>query len=490
MPSQAASIRAQSVCVGRDGSSRDPARKTVVSKQDSRIAIAPTGPRFPVARARWGGGTLLASTPHEMRQPPSKSGTSGACVSAGRRVVVTGMGVVTPIGGNLASFWHALRSGRSGVDRIRSFDASGFDTRIAAEVKPRDARGRWRPHGPPRPERKLLFLLDALEESLRCGRLVRSDAHLARAAVVLGSELGRPNLPALARSVLRHGGWVPDYRQSAPHVGGSVIAERIHSEGPVVNVSLACSSSAAAVAHAMDLVRDGVVELAVVGGADDQVDPIGISTFSILGVLSRRNDAPRRASRPFDADRDGFVMGEGAGVVILESLASARERRAPIFAELSGYGISANAFSVTDSPPDGGGASEAMEAALADARRRPGEIDYINAHGTSTVDNDVSEALAIRRSFGQHACTIAVSSTKSQMGHLIAAAGVVELIVSILALRHSIAPPTINLENPDRRCRLAHVANRARRLPLRRAMTNSFGFGGTNVSIVVERMVA
>jgi len=423
-----------------------------------------------------------------MREP-QRSTNGSARVPPGRGIAVTGVGMVTPLGIDTASTFRGVRRGRSATRRIRRFDARTFETRIAAEVSPGyEPRSRWRPRGV-RAERKILFVVDALEEALRQARLRPDSPRLRRAGVVIGAEAGRPDLDAIAACFSRNELWVAPYLDCASHMTASIVAERVGSTGHVSNIALACSSSAAAVAEGIQLIREGSADVVVAGGSDSQIDPLGVSAFATLGVLSRRNRAPSRASRPFDSGRDGFVMGEGAGIVVLEALEHARARSAPVLAELSGFGVSASAHSITDSSPDGEGAAEAMDAALADAGWPPRAVDYVNAHGTATVDNDLSETRGIQRTFGRHASRVAVSSTKSQIGHLIAAAGVVELIVTIEAVRNGILPPTINLEQPDPGCRLRHVP-RPEKCPVGRALTNSFGFGGTNVVVAVERAAA
>lgn len=272
----------------------------------------------------------------------------------------------------------------------------------------------------------------------------------------------------------------------APDAPTALVARMAGAGGPRSTISTACTSSNQAVGEGMLRIRRGEVDAMIVGGVDVLVDPIMITGFALLGALSTRNDAPERASRPFDVDRDGFVLGEGAGVLVIETLEHARQRGATVLAELSGFGCSCNAYRITDSPPDGRGAAQCMSGALADAGLTPADIGYVNAHGTSTPMNDSSETAGIWRAFGEFGGTVPVSSTKSMMGHLVAACGAVELIVSLLAVRRGLLPPTINLDNPDPACNLAHVANVARKARVRHAMTNAFGFGGSNGSLIVS----
>jgi 3-oxoacyl-[acyl-carrier-protein] synthase II len=274
--------------------------------------------------------------------------------------------------------------------------------------------------------------------------------------------------------------------QMAPDAPTRLLAAALGAEGPRSTISTACTSSSQAVGEAMLRIRRGEVDTMIAGGVDVLVDPIMVTGFSLLGALSTRNAAPEAASRPFDRGRDGFVLGEGAGMLILEERSQAVRRGAPILAELSGWGCSCNAYRITDSPPDGRGAAQSMSAALADAGLSPEEIGYINAHGTSTPMNDASETRGIQRALGAAAAEIPVSSTKSMMGHLVAACGAVEAILCVLAVRDGWLPPTINLDEPDPDCNLMHIPHRARQQRIRHALTNAFGFGGSNGSIVVS----
>lgn len=392
-----------------------------------------------------------------------------------RRVVITGVGMVTPLGGNVEQSWAKVCQGHSGVGPVSRFDASALPVSFAAEtvdvpVHPKD-----------RGDLKLRLAVTALQEALSQSGPVGGE----RTGVCMGSEIGRPSLETLAQAMAE--GAKPereDIERMDPAAPTRLVAEISGASGPMSTVSTACTSSSQAVGEGMLRIRRGDVDAMIVGGVDVLVDAIMITGFAKLGALSERNDDPQRASRPFDSDRDGFVLGEGAGILILEERDRALARGATVLAELSGYGCSCNAYRITDSPPDGRGAHQSMQAALDDAGLSPDQIGYINAHGTSTPMNDPSEARGIQRTFPD---SVPVSSTKSSMGHLVAACGAVEAILCVLAIRDQRLPPTINLERPDPDCSLNHVANHARDAVLDHAMTNAFGFGGSNGSLVVSK---
>ncbi|MFZ5476212.1 MAG: beta-ketoacyl-[acyl-carrier-protein] synthase family protein [Myxococcota bacterium] len=380
-------------------------------------------------------------------------------------VVVTGIGMVTPLGVGVETTWRALLAGHDGVGPIRRFDASGFPVRFAAEV-PLPGSG-----AALKAKLTALALGEALAQSGVAGG--------PRLGVCVGSEAARPPLewlfapevdPAAVAAL------APDAptRQAAAMAGAT---------GPRSTVSTACTSSSQAIGEAMLRIRRGEVDAMIAGGVDVLSEPLMVVGFAKLGALSTRNDAPQRASRPFDRGRDGFVLGEGAGFCVLEREDVARARGAPILARLSGWGCSCNAWRITDSPPDGRGAAQAMAAALKDAGLAPEDIGYVNAHGTSTPQNDLSESHAIRRVFLD---PVAVSSTKGAMGHLVAACGAVEAILCVLALRDGLLPPTRNLDDPDPDCDLDHVRGAPREAWVRHTLTNAFGFGGSNGSIVVS----
>ena len=393
-----------------------------------------------------------------------------------RRAVVTGLGMITPLGRDVASTWQALIEGRSGIGPIRRFDATDFPVTFAAEVD--------LPSNMDEGQLKLDLADHALSEALAGSGELPYAPH--RVGVCVGSEAARPSLEVIAR---RHRlASFPErseLERAAPQAPSLHVARRIGATGPVTTLSTACTSSSQAVGEGVLRIRRGEVDAMVVGGVDLLVNPVMVTGFALLGALSTRNEDPQGASRPFDSGRDGFVLGEGAGFLVLEEEGAARARGVEILGAVDGFGCSCNAYRITDSPPDGRGAAQAMLNALADAGLSPDQVGYINAHGTSTAMNDASESRGIRRVFGDH--PVRVSSTKSAMGHLVAACGAVEAIVTLLAVRDGVLPPTINLDNPDPECDLAHVARFAERARVEHALTNAFGFGGSNGSLLVSR---
>ncbi|MEC8194038.1 MAG: beta-ketoacyl-[acyl-carrier-protein] synthase family protein [Myxococcota bacterium] len=392
-----------------------------------------------------------------------------------RRVVVTGVGMVTPLGADAEETWSNVCAGRSGVGPVTRFDASDLPVTFAAEVV------HVAPHPADGGDLKLRLAATALEEALAQSGPVSGPG----TGVCLGSEIGRPALDVLANAMRdNRAPSRADLERMDPAAPTRLVASMAGATGPQSTVSTACTSSSQAVGEGVLKIRRGDADAMIVGGVDVLVDAIMITGFAKLGALSERNDDPQRASRPFDSDRDGFVLGEGAGILILEDRDRALARGATILAEISGYGCSCNAYRITDSPPDGRGAHQSMQAALDDAGLEPEAIGYINAHGTSTPMNDPSEARGIHRTF---ASPVPVSSTKSSMGHLVAACGAVEAILCVLAIRDQRLPPTINLVRPDASCDLDHVANAARDASVTHAMTNAFGFGGSNGSLVVSK---
>ena len=392
-----------------------------------------------------------------------------------RRVVITGMGVVTPLGADLEETWTAVCAGRSGIGPITRFDATEMPVTFAAETEAVPA------HPADEGDLKLRLALTALEQALAQSGSVAGP----RTGVCMGSEIGRPSLDTLAEGLAEDS--TPDPKTLArldPAAPTRWIARVCGAEGPLSTVSTACTSSSQAVGEGLLRIRRGDADVMVVGGVDVLVDALMVTGFAKLGALSERNEDPQAASRPFDVDRDGFVLGEGAGILILEEREQALARGATVLAELSGFGCSCNAYRITDSPPDGRGAYQSMAAALADAELVPADIGYINAHGTSTPMNDPSEARGIQRLFEQ---PVPVSSTKSSMGHLVAACGAVEAILCVQAIRTGTLPPTINLDRPDPNCALDHIPHTPRAVDIDHALTNAFGFGGSNGSLVVSR---
>lgn len=422
-----------------------------------------------------------------------------------RRVVVTGMDLVTPIGVGVDAYWKAALAGASGVRRIAHFDPTGLPSQIAACVPgPLQSLRESIGLGPEEP-RSAVFALGAARRAVEqaggaailreepAGVYVgtsgeRMDLRQFGAIAYAVREPGTDVLPdRFAREYARAFGAEGLFR-TLPQYLASRIAEEFGIRGPGATIQTACTSSAQAVGEAFRAIRRGDVDAALAVGAECIVTPIEVQLFCLLGALSKQNDAPETASRPFDALRNGFVLGEGAGVLALEELERARSRGAPLVAELAGYGTSCDAYRITDEAPDGRGAILAMRRALADAGLDATDVDYVNAHGTSTPMNDRVETAAIKAVFGAHARAIAVSSTKSMIGHTISAAGAIELITTVLALRDQVIPPTINYEVPDPDCDLDYVPNRARAARLRTAISNSFGFGGHNDCLLVRRL--
>jgi len=408
-------------------------------------------------------------------------------------VVVTGLGAVTPLGLDASSTWASLVAGKSGVGPITHFDAAEFKTRIAAEVKgfePDDhfEKREWR-----RYDRCSMFAMVAAREAMAQSSLdIDPDSELAaRSGAVVGVGFGGMASFLEEVDVLRERGPSRMSPFSIPKVIANMPAGLVSIDlsllGPVSCTVTACSASANAIGDAAMMIRRGAADVMVAGGAEAAIVDYGLAGFGSAKALSTRNDDPERASRPFDADRDGFVMGEGAGMLVLEDREHALARGAEIIAEFAGYGMSADAYHMTLPRPGGMGASRCMNAALADARLNPDEIGYINAHGTSTDANDATETLAIKLSLGSRAGELPVSSTKSMTGHLLGAAGAVEAIASIRTITDGVVPPTINYETPDPECDLDYVPNTAREHQVDHVLSNSFGFGGHNVSLVFSR---
>lgn len=427
-----------------------------------------------------------------------------------RRVVITGAGVVSPVGIGLDAFWNCLTHGRTGIAAIGRYDASGLPVRIAGEVRGFRlddyidcCHGHVSPDGRPVTlDRRTQYALAAAEMSVRDARLLGSDewqdATLYFGAgegdndLALLSDLLTPwstaegcDMPALLCGPGARYFGVRDQLME-PTLPASLIAARYGIQGEVTTCLTACAASAQAIGEAMRRIQEGECDLALTGGAHAMTAPLDVLGFAMLSALSSRNDAPARASRPFDRHRDGFVLGEGAAVLVLEEWGHAKRRGVQMYAELVGYGTANDAYRVTDMHPDARGATSAVLHALADAAVDPGDVGYVNAHGTSTVENDRAETLALHQSLGNAARTIPISSTKSMTGHAVAAAGALELIAVTLALRDQVLPPTINLETPDPECDLDYVPNRARSHAFRTALSNSFGFGGQNVALVVR----
>ncbi len=406
-----------------------------------------------------------------------------------RRVVITGLGTVNPLGHDVPTYWQALLAGENGIGRITRFDVTGLPVQIAGEVKDFDPLQRLSRKEVRRQDLYTVFALYAAAEALEDARLDQVDPY--RVGVIIASGIGGViTLEQELRKMVAHGPekvspfLVP---MMIPDMAAGAVAMKYGFKGPNFCVVSACASATNAIGEAFRMIQRGDADVIVTGGAEAPLTPLAVAGFSNMRALSTRNDEPHRASRPFDAERDGFVMGEGAGIVVLESLDHARRRGARIYAEITGYGATEDAHHITAPHPEGEGAYRSMQLALASAGLQPEEIDYINAHGTSTPLNDKIETLAIKRLFGEHAYKIPISSTKSMIGHLLGASGGAEFIATVLSVYHQRVHPTRNLEHPDPECDLDYVPEGAREVSIRHALTNSFGFGGHNATLVVSR---
>ena len=423
-----------------------------------------------------------------------------------RKVVVTGMGAVTPLGNSAEDNWEALTSGKSGIDRITLFDASEFPVQIAGEVKGFDFEHCYRDDPLlQKATRSTLFAVEAAQEAFgqagingegvapnRCGIYFGAgdsgtdfDPFVASIYASPGSNTIIDEGEYLKASSTQMNGLIE--LETQPFMTASHLARRHNLRGPVSTCLTACAASSHAIGEAFEWIRRGDADMVLTGGSHSMVYPLGIACFSLLRALSTRNDAPDKASRPFDKNRDGFVLSEGAGVLVLEEGTHAVRRGAPILAEIAGYGSTADAYRLTDMDAEGTGARRAMEAALRKAQMTPEQIDYINAHGTSTRVNDVIETVAIKKVFNEGAPNVPISSIKSMLGHMIAAAGVMELIASIYTIQTGIIPPTINYEESDPNCDLDYVPNNPRHTKVNSVLSNSFGFGGQNICLVIKK---
>jgi len=423
-----------------------------------------------------------------------------------RRVVITGIGCVTPMGARVEEVWKGLKRGDSGVGPTTLFDASNFPTKFSAEVRNWDITDEgedaelWKHRG-----RHSRFAAGAAKQAVRdAGILDRNGLDPVRFGVYLGSGEGQQNfnlftgmiLEALETDHVNVAKFISaglrvlnplSEAEQEPNMPAGHLASMFNAQGPNANCLTACAASSQAIGEATELIRRGDADVMLSGGTHSMIHPFGVTGFNLLTALSTRNDAPQKASRPFERDRDGFVLGEGAAMVVLEELEHAKARGAQIYGELCGYGSTADAFRITDTHPEGRGAISCMKMALADAELNGDEVHYINAHGTGTDVNDKVETLAIKQVFGERAYKLPVSSTKSMIGHLIAAAGATELIVCLMAIRDNVLPPTINYDTPDPDCDLDYVPNAAREARCDTALSNSFGFGGQNISLIVRR---
>jgi 3-oxoacyl-[acyl-carrier-protein] synthase II len=409
-----------------------------------------------------------------------------------RRVVVTGVGIVSPVGVSVATAWDAIRNARSGVGPITRFDASTFPTRIAAEVKHFDVSKYLSPKEARRYDTFIHYGMAATIDAIADAGLADYAGDKEKVGVCIGSGIGGLPLIEAEKVAFEAGGW----KKITPFfVPGSIVnmvaglaSIQYGFQGPNLAIVSACSSSNHCIGEAGRLIEYGDADAMIAGGTEATVSALGIGGFCAARALSTRNDDPATASRPWDVDRDGFVQGEGAGVVVLEEYEHAKARGARIYCELAGYGMSADAHHITAPPDDGRGGMRSMQNAMRVAGLNPEDIDYINAHGTSTPLGDVAECIAIGRAFGSRAKKIAVSSTKSMTGHLLGAAGGVEAVFTVLAIRDQVAPPTANLFKQDPKCDLDFVPRVARDMPIRAALSNSFGFGGTNATLAFRRI--
>ena len=408
-----------------------------------------------------------------------------------RRVVVTGVGLVSPLAIGTGANWDALCAGQSGIGPITRFDASQYSARIAGEVKGFDPLQFVDKKDVKKMDVFIQLAIAASQFAMNDAQLKVSPEHATRTGVFIASGIGGFSTIEREHKALLEGG----PRRISPffipaaiiNLAAGQVSIRFGAKGPNSATCTACSASAHAIGDAFEIIRRDDADVMIAGGSEAAITPMGVGGFAAMRALSTRNDEPHRASRPFDKDRDGFIMGEGSGVIILEELEFARRRGASIYAELVGYGMSADAYHITAPSEDGDGGMRVMQAALKHAGVRPDQVDYINAHGTSTPYNDKLETLAIKRLFGDHARRLAISSTKSMTGHLLGAAGGLEAGITALVIRHQLIPPTINYETPDPECDLDYVPNTKRAAKVEYALSNSFGFGGTNGALLFKR---
>lgn len=406
-----------------------------------------------------------------------------------KRVVVTGMGCISPVGNTVRETWEALLAGRSGAGPITHFDASKLKTRFAAEVKGFDPVSHFGAREARKMDRFTQFATVATVEALEQAGLKIDESNRDRVGIVIGTGIGGIGTIMEQAEVMRERGMDRVSPFLIPMMisdsAAGMLAIRTGARGPNMSIATACATGNNAIGEAAEMIRRGAADVMIAGGAEGALVPITMAGMNVIGALSTRNDDPQSASRPFDKDRDGFLMGEGAGVLILESLESAQARGATILGEINGYGTSDDAHHVSAPAENGAGAAISMQIALENSGLGVNDIQYINAHGTSTILNDKSETAAIKTVFGETAYSIPVSSTKSMTGHLLGASGAVEAIFSILAIREGVIPPTINYHTPDPVCDLDYVPNQPRKAAVRHVMSNSFGFGGHNATLVV-----
>jgi 3-oxoacyl-[acyl-carrier-protein] synthase II len=405
--------------------------------------------------------------------------------------VVTGVGLVSPLAIGTQANWEALCAGRTGIGPITRFDAALYSARFAGEVKGFDPLQFVEKKDVKKMDVFIQYALAAAQFAVDDARLTVTPEIADRVGVFIASGIGGFQTIEDEHQQLIKGG----PRRISPffipatiiNLAAGQVSIRFNARGPNLATCTACTASAHAIGEAFEIIRRDDADVMIAGGSEAAITPMGVGGFAAMRALSTRNDEPERASRPFDKDRDGFVMGEGAGIVILEELSAARRRGACVYAEVVGYGLTSDAYHLTGQPEEAHGAIRSMAMALKKARIDPTEVDYVNAHGTSTPVNDPTETLGVKRLFGEHAYKLAMSSTKSMTGHLLGAAGGLEAGITALAVKHQIAPPTINLENPDPACDLDYVPHKARPMPIRYALSNSFGFGGTNGTLLLKK---
>jgi 3-oxoacyl-[acyl-carrier-protein] synthase II len=408
-----------------------------------------------------------------------------------RRVVITGLGVVSPVGSDLETFWKNLTAGKSGISRITKFDPTDYPVQIAAEVKDFEPTKYFDKKEVRRLDPFIQFAVGAADQAVKMAGLEESELDKERVGVIIGSGIGGLTTIEQQLKIL----WEKGPRRVSPYcvpmeiinMASGIVSIRYGYKGPNVSVVTACATGTHAIGEAFRTIQYGDADVVVAGGAESCITPLSVAGFAAARALSTRNDEPEKASRPFEKNRDGFVMGEGAGIVVLEELEHAKRRGAKILAEVVGYGTSGDAYHMTAPAPGGEGAARAIRNALRDAGIEPTEIDYINAHGTSTKFNDLFETMAIKSVFGDYAYKVKISSIKSMIGHLLGAAGGVETVASVMTINTGVIPPTINYEEPDPECDLDYTPNEAVEKEVRYVLKNSFGFGGTNACLVLKR---
>jgi 3-oxoacyl-[acyl-carrier-protein] synthase II len=413
-------------------------------------------------------------------------------VSPHKRVVVTGLGVIASLGHNVSDFWAGITAGKCGIDRVTLFDAKDYTCQIGAEVRGWDAAQHMDPKEVRRNDRYTHFGFCAAKQAVTDAKLDMAKENLDRVGVIIGSGIGGMLTIEAQHSVLKERG----PRKVSPfmipalisNMCGGLVAIELGARGPNFCVVSACATATHAIGESLRMIRGGEADVMVCGGAEAAITPLSYAGFCSMKAMSTCNDTPAKASRPFDLNRDGFIMGEGSGILVIESLEHALARGAHIYCELAGYAATCDAYHITQPDPEGKGLSLAMSRALSDAHLAPHEIDYINAHGTSTPYNDKFETLAIKKVFGEHANKVPVSSTKSMTGHLLGAAGGIEAVISVKAIENGVLPPTINLDTPDPECDLDYVPNAMRTAEVKTVLSNNLGFGGQNAALVFRKI--